>query len=155
MVAMPPENERVIKTPPVLSMLLGESQTQWGRDPEVNEYGAYIFAHTWGIPSIEMERIISYLRVGLPPCTEKALEKLQNAFARFAGCEELDEFIRTRDDEEAPEELYNPRSPEDDYKNLFDWSIGGMRWTRSPDFELVGRMVLDDSMYGVFRKQKE
>lgn len=154
LVAWPPDEERVIETPRVLSMLLGESESQWGRAPEVNEDGSYIFAQKWGVPCVEMARIVSYMRTGIVPSTEKELDKLKNAFARFAGCNTLDEYLHARDeleDDETPEP-YNPRFPEEDYKNEYEWFVGGMAWDRDQDYVLVAHVNNSGSTYGVFRR---
>ena len=138
--------------PRPLQILLGLVEGPW-KEPERNEEGQLLFAHNMKISSHHMAAIFAFLRKGIPPITNERICVAEEAFTRFGGCNVFDQAVS---DWLGQDKTYNPRFPENDVDNLYDWDIATpyMMRDKLDTWELVS-LPQGASEFGIWRSLKE
>ncbi len=141
--------------PRPLQILLGIVEGPW-KEPERNEEGQLLFAHTMKISSHHMAAIFAFLRTGTLPVTNERICVMEEAFARFGGCNMVDQAMSDWLQPPVDDGPYNPRFPEDDVDNLYNWDIATsyMMRDKRDTWELVS-MSGGASEFCIWRSLKE
>jgi len=142
--------------PRPLQILLGLVQSPWKMECTRNEQGHLLFAQNMKIPSHHMAAIFAFLRTGTLPITNECICVAEEAFAHFGGCNMFDQAMSDWIQSQVDDGPYNPRFPEDDADNLYDWDIATpyMMRDKRDTWELVG-MSQGSSEFGIWRTLKE
>lgn len=109
--------------PRPLQILLGLVESPWKMECTRNEQGQLLFAQKMKIPSHHMRAIFKFLRTGTLPNTDERICVAEEAFAHFGGCNMFDQSLCDWRQHQVDDGPYNPRFPEDDADNLYDWDI--------------------------------
>lgn len=142
--------------PRPLQILLGLVQSPWKMECTRNEQGHLLFAQNMKIPSHHMAAIFAFLRAGTLPITNERICVAEEAFATFGGCNMFDQSLSDWIQSEVDDGPYNPRFPEDDVDNLYNWCMASSYMMRDKldTWELVSTSG-GPSEIGIWRSLKE